>query len=88
MKNITRYIVALSSLSFVFAFVYEGRTNLGANIESNRALMETRVRLSQTSNGAVSEEAVDANMSALDSYNQTLKAEYALFGCNAETPCR
>ena len=88
MSNIARYIIGLSSLSFVFAFMYEGQIGLGANLEANRALLEERVRINQTSYTGVNETAVTANMSALDEYNETLKTEYRVYDCSADKACR
>lgn len=89
MANAIRSIIGFAASSaFVFAFTFEGLTGLGANLEANRALMEERVRLGQTSFGNVSEEAVVRNMAELDKYNATLQTEYKLFGCSADKPCR
>lgn len=88
MSTLARYITAAASSAFVFAFTFEGLIGLGANLERNRALMEERVRVSQTSYDGTNELAVDRNMSALDQYNGTLKAEYKIYGCSAAKPCR
>lgn len=87
----SRILSTIGTSAFVFAFLYEGLLGLGANLESNRALLEERVRLSHTTPTATTEEVelrVDKNMSALDAFNATLKTEYKAFGCNAEKPCR
>lgn len=72
----------IGTSAFLFAFTFEGLLGLGANLDANRALMEERVRVSQTSFDGVHEAAVEANMSALDSYNETLKIEQKLYDLN------
>jgi hypothetical protein len=88
MKTLSSLIKFAATSAFVFAFVFEGQLGLGANLEANRNLMQDRVRVSQTVFGKVNEIAVDANMSALDSYNGTLKAEYRTYGCDSQNACR
>lgn len=88
MKTLSSLIKVAASSAFVFAFTFEGLIGLGANLEKNRALMEERVRVSQTAYGIFNEQAADRNMSALDQYNGTLKAEYKIYGCSAAKPCR
>lgn len=89
-RSIASYITGLASLSFVFAFMYEGKIGLGQNLETNRALLEARVRNIQTNHdlNETNEKAVEVSMSSYDQYNTTLKTEYKLFGCSATKPCR
>lgn len=75
-RHIAAAVLSLASLTPLFIFQYEAITNLGAELETNRAAVESRVRLSQTNSdtGAVNEAAVKANITALDRYKATLDA--------------
>jgi len=81
MRTLTQLIIGLTSATFLFALSFEGITGIGASLDSNRALVESRVRLQQTNpdTGAVKEPAVEAGMSALDRFNETVKIERALY---------
>lgn len=89
MKHLIASILKFAATSaFLFAFVFEGQTGLGANYEANRALIQERVRLSQTANGKTNEQAVVSNMTAIEQYDQTLKSEYRVYGCDSASLCR
>ena len=80
MFTITRNIISfLSTSALIMALSFESITGIGANLEANRSNVQARVRLAQTSYSGTNEAAVLANMSALDSYKETLDIEKALY---------
>jgi len=81
MKHLASYIIGLSSIMSLFALRIENQIGIGAALDQNRANVESRVRLVQTSKdtGNTNETAVKKNMTALDSFNRTLKTERRLY---------
>ncbi len=71
----------IGTSALLFALSFESLTGIGAALDANRANVEARVRLTQTSEdtGNTDEEAVKANMNALDQYNATVKTERRIY---------
>ena len=79
MKTLSSILVGLSAIVPLLVLQYEGKTNLGANWEQNRVLMETRMKLNHTNmlTGSFEAPSYQGNVNALNYYTDSLKAAKA-----------